>query len=72
MLSWDHVQERMAEARNYWVATVRPDGRPHATPVWGLWVDGAFYFGVAPGTRRRAISRRTPTWRSIWRVATTW
>jgi PPOX class probable F420-dependent enzyme len=52
MLSWDHVQERMAEARNYWVATVRPDGRPHATPVWGLWVDGALYFGVASGTRK--------------------
>src|SRR5918994_540182 len=30
MISWDHVQERMAEARNYWVATVRPDGRPHS------------------------------------------
>ena len=52
MLSWDHVQERMAEARNYWVATVCPDGRPHATPVWGLWVDGAVYFGVASGTRK--------------------
>lgn len=52
MLSWDHVQERMAEARTYWVATSRPDGRPHATPVWGLWVEGAFYFGVAPTTRK--------------------
>ena len=46
MTSWDHVEERMAEAHNYWVATVRPDGRPHATPVWGLWVDRAFYFGA--------------------------
>ena len=26
MISWDHVEERMAEARNYWVATVRPTG----------------------------------------------
>src|SRR3712207_1052726 len=52
MLSWEHVEERLAEARNYWVATVRPDGRPHTTPVWGLWVDGTFYFGVAPSTRK--------------------
>jgi general stress protein 26 len=52
MLSWEHVEGRMATARNYWVATVRPDGRPHVTPVWGLWVNGAFYFGVAPTTRK--------------------
>jgi hypothetical protein len=52
MLSWDQVEERMAEARNYWVATVRPNGRPHATPVWGLWVHRAFYFGTGPRTRK--------------------
>jgi general stress protein 26 len=52
MISWDHVQERMAAAGNYWVATVRPDGRPHATPVWGLWVDRAFYFGAGQRTRK--------------------
>ena len=60
MLTWDHVEERMAEARNYWVATVRPDGRPHITPVWGLWVDGAFYFGVAPGTRKARNLTQNP------------
>ena len=60
MISWDHVEGRMAEARNYWVATVRPDGRPHATPVWGLWVDGAFHFGVAPGTRKARNLARNP------------
>ena len=48
MFSWEHVEERMAKARNYWVATVPPDGRPHATPVWGLWVDRALYFGAGP------------------------
>ena len=52
MLSWEYVEESMAGARNYWVATVRPDGRPHVTPVWGLWVDGALYFGAGPRTRK--------------------
>ena len=42
----------MAAASEYWVATVHPDGRPHLTPVWGLWVDGVFYFGSGPGTRK--------------------
>lgn len=52
MLPWRFVDERMAEARNYWVATTRPDGRPHVTPVWGLWVDGTFYFGGEPRSRK--------------------
>jgi PPOX class probable F420-dependent enzyme len=60
MLPWDRVEERTAEARNYWVATVRPDGRPHITPVWGLWVDGALYFGVAPGTRKARNLTQNP------------
>jgi hypothetical protein len=52
MLSWNYVEECMVAAQNYWVATVHPDGRPHLTPVWGVWVDGAFYFGSGPQTRK--------------------
>lgn len=52
MLSWSHVEERMSAAHNYWVATTRSDGRPHVTPVWGLWVDGTFYFGGTPRSRK--------------------
>ncbi len=52
MLPWSHVTERMAEAQNYWICTVSPDGRPHATPVWGLWLDDRLYFGGGPQTRR--------------------
>ncbi len=52
LLHWSHVTERMAEAQNYWVCTVSPDGRPHATPVWGLWIDDRLYFGGSPNTRR--------------------
>lgn len=52
LLPWSHVTERMTEARHYWVSTVSPDGRPHATPVDGLWLDDRFYFGGSPQTRR--------------------
>ncbi|WP_199174707.1 pyridoxamine 5'-phosphate oxidase family protein [Halegenticoccus soli] len=45
MLPWEYVEERMRSDRNYWVATVGPRGRPHARPVWGVWVDGAFHCG---------------------------
>jgi len=52
MLPWSFVEERMTAARNYWVATVRPAGEPHLTPVWRLWVEGVFYFGSGPQTRK--------------------
>ncbi len=47
-LSWDWVTERLTAARNYWVASVRPSGRPHSVPVWGVWVDNAFHFATDP------------------------
>jgi PPOX class probable F420-dependent enzyme len=52
LLPWSYVAERMASARNYWVATTRPDGRPHVSPVWGLWLDGTFYFSSDPTSRK--------------------
>ena len=45
MLPWNWAVERLEQARNYWVSTSRPDGRPHAMPVWGIWLDDAFFFG---------------------------
>jgi hypothetical protein len=51
-LPWSFVEERVAEARNYWIVTVRPDGRPHAMPVWGAWLDGKLYIEGSPETRR--------------------
>ncbi|MBP7963597.1 MAG: pyridoxamine 5'-phosphate oxidase family protein [Caldilineaceae bacterium] len=52
LLPWSHVDERMAAARNYWIGSTRPDGRPHAAPVWGVWLDDAFYFGVGGASRK--------------------
>lgn len=52
LLDWSYVDKRMAEARNYWVATTRPNGRPHVTPTWAVWHDGRLYFDGSPETRR--------------------
>ena len=52
LLPWSHVTERMAQAQHYWVCTVSPDGRRHATPVDGLWLEDQLYFGGSPQTRR--------------------
>ena len=52
MTAWSAVVERLVAARNYWLCTVRPDGRPHAAPVWGVWADDALYFGTDPASRK--------------------
>jgi hypothetical protein len=52
MLPWSHVSERMEKSLNYWIGTVSPRGEPHATPVWGVWLDDALYFDGGPHTRR--------------------
>jgi Pyridoxamine 5'-phosphate oxidase len=53
LLPWSHVTDRMTRAQHYWIATVSPDGRPHATPVDGVWLDDRLYFGGSPQTRRQ-------------------
>ena len=41
-----------ANDRTFWLATVRPDGRPHATAFGGLWLDDRVYLVSGPGTRK--------------------
>jgi nitroimidazol reductase NimA-like FMN-containing flavoprotein (pyridoxamine 5'-phosphate oxidase superfamily) len=52
LLPWSHVTNQMTEAMHYWICTVSPTGRPHVTPVDGLWLDNKLYFGGSPQTRR--------------------
>jgi general stress protein 26 len=51
-LKWEWVTERLERSHNYWVCTTRSDGRPHAAPVWGVWVDGAVIFSTDPSSRK--------------------
>ncbi len=45
-LPWTWATERLTRARNYWIATTRPDGKPHSRPVWGVWLNNSFYFST--------------------------
>ena len=36
----------------YWLATTRPDGRPHIAGFGGLWVDGKVYLVSGAATRK--------------------
>jgi PPOX class probable F420-dependent enzyme len=57
---WESVTRRIDAARNYWVCTTRADGRPHATPVWGLWDDGGLVFSTSPQSLKARNLARDP------------
>jgi pyridoxamine 5'-phosphate oxidase-like protein len=60
LLEWSAVEARLIEAKHYWLATLRPDGRPHLIPRWGVWVDDAFYYDGAPSTRHARNAEANP------------
>jgi PPOX class probable F420-dependent enzyme len=60
LLPWSWAAERLASARNYWVVTVWPDGRPHSMPVWGMWDDNLLWFTSGVRSRKVANLRADP------------
>jgi general stress protein 26 len=42
--SWQEAANVLDRAELYWLTTVRADGRPHVTPLIGVWQDGAVHF----------------------------
>jgi hypothetical protein len=49
---WAEARERLEHAEVFWVSTVRPDGRPHVTPLIAVWRHGALYFCTGPAERK--------------------
>lgn len=48
---WEEADRQLESAGVYWLTTVRPDGRPHVTPLMGIWLDDVFSF--CTGARER-------------------
>ena len=53
LLPWTWALEHLHASHNFWLATTRPDGRPHLMPLWGLWDDDALYVSTAGSSRNR-------------------
>jgi hypothetical protein len=51
LLAWADVERELVTAQHYWLTSVRPDGRPHVVPRWGVWLDGRFFYDGSPATR---------------------
>lgn len=54
-LEWSRVLgqlERTDYRATHWLATTRPDGRPHISGVGAMWDGGKFYFTSWNGTQK--------------------
>jgi Pyridoxamine 5'-phosphate oxidase len=75
LLAWDRALERLQEEwklqappelggvpepHAHWLATTRPDGRPHVVGIGAAWHDGHFYFTSGDGTRKAKNLARDP------------
>ncbi|MGW1884305.1 pyridoxamine 5'-phosphate oxidase family protein [Streptomyces sp. NPDC001970] len=49
---WAEVVSRLEKAEIFWLSTVRPDGRPHVTPLMAVWADGALHFATGEQERK--------------------
>ena len=49
---WSESKGILEKASTYLLATVRPDGRPHVTPLWGVWLNDALYFATSEESRK--------------------
>ena len=58
--AWREVRRHLEAAEVYWISTVRPDGRPHVTPLLSVWVDGGLYFCTGPDERKAKNMQRNP------------
>ncbi|MCW2765426.1 MAG: hypothetical protein JWO11_1385 [Nocardioides sp.] len=70
---WEDIERLLGRAELYWLTTVRADGRPHVTPLVGVWHDGAFAFCTGETEQKHrnlaagpevAVTTGTNTWRA--------
>jgi len=53
LLPWSWVNRKMNRCRTFWLATIHASQtRPHLMPIWGVWVDDAFYFSTGRKSRK--------------------
>jgi general stress protein 26 len=61
LIGWAEAVGRLTGARNYWLATTRPEGGPpHLMPVWAVWHGGAAWFSSGGRSRQVRNLRAEP------------
>lgn len=59
-VGWDETRTLLEAAELFWICTVRPDGRPHLTPLVAVWVEGAIHFQTGAKEQKFANLRSNP------------
>lgn len=59
LLPWSWARERLERSHDYWVATSGDDS-PHLMPVWGAWLEEAFWFSSSHASRKARNLARHP------------
>jgi len=59
-IPWNKIDNWLRAARSIWISTTRPDGRPHAVPVWFIWDETALYFISARNLQKARNLARQP------------
>jgi general stress protein 26 len=57
---WHEALGRLKAAELFWISTVRPDGRPHVTPLPAVWLDDALHFCTGPAERKARNLEQNP------------
>ena len=57
---WATTEQALVAAELYWITTVRADGRPHVTPLVGLFHDGALHFCTGVREQKHKNLERNP------------
>lgn len=53
LLPWAWVARKMNRCRTFWLTTIHAaQTRPHVMPVWGVWLDDAFFFSTGHKSRK--------------------
>lgn len=60
LLPFSYAEQRLAQARNYWLSTVSTGGRPHLMPVWAVWLDGTVQFSTGGESLKARNLRADP------------
>ena len=58
---WAVGLEQLRAVDTFWLSTVRPDGRPHVTPLIAVWHAKALWFTTGP-LERKARNLATNSW----------
>ena len=58
---WAAGLEVVSAADTFWISTVRPDGRPHVTPLVAVWHEDAIWFTTGAEERKAKNLARNPS-----------